>query len=435
MDFFDQKINFEWGLIYGSFIFLSLLICTIVDHVYFWNSARYGLQIQVALRGLLYEQVLKLRKSKIDKGKLDDVFSNGLNAFEAVIEFLPYFIIAPLQLIFVTYYLIYNVHYMFLVGCIILIFFLPIQFITGALFEWFQDKFNENTRKRINKLKEMLSSIKVIKLNNYEKYFYDQVKIFRNLETKYLKGIHMISALNTIIEIDFSVYITFVSMISLVIFTDIPLKPAFIVYSMAFYTRLNGTLGYFLSKAIKNGRTCLHRMRVIQETLCQNELYVPIENNNNTSEPDVMIECSNLTSESLGDSEQGFKLNGISFKAKRGELIVIKGANNSGKTTLLESLINEVKIESGQVKINGIGRGIYFNSDIYLFDEPLCAVDYEDSDSIRKNVFQELLGNKTRIVATHRVEDWRDLAPRVIVLENGIKIFDGTYNHYEYENR
>ena len=58
MEFFDQKINFEWGMIYGSFIFLSLLICTLVDHVYFWNSARIGLQIQIALRGLLYDKVL-----------------------------------------------------------------------------------------------------------------------------------------------------------------------------------------------------------------------------------------------------------------------------------------------------------------------------------------------------------------------------------------
>lgn len=47
-------------------------------------------------------------------------------------------------------------------------------------------------------------------------------------------------------------------------FTEIPLDPAFIVYSMAFYTRLNGTLGYFLSKAFKNGFTCLQRMKVIQ---------------------------------------------------------------------------------------------------------------------------------------------------------------------------
>lgn len=98
------------------------------------------------------------------------------------------------------------------------------------------------------------------------------------METKYLKRIHIISALNTIIEIDLSVYITFISIIFLVGFTEIQLNPTFIVYSMAFYTRLNGTLGYFLSKAIKNGFTCLHRMRVIEVNLifCLNRLFLKI---------------------------------------------------------------------------------------------------------------------------------------------------------------
>jgi hypothetical protein len=57
MDFFSHKISFEYGLIYGSCIVASLTICTIVDHVYFWYSARLGLQIQVSLRGLIYKKV------------------------------------------------------------------------------------------------------------------------------------------------------------------------------------------------------------------------------------------------------------------------------------------------------------------------------------------------------------------------------------------
>ncbi|RNA28163.1 multidrug resistance-associated 4 [Brachionus plicatilis] len=493
MEFFENKIDFKWGLIYGSFIFLSLLICTLVDHVYFWNSARYGLQIQIALRGLLYEKVLKLKKIKIDKGKLDDVFSNGLSAFEMVIEFLPYFIIAPLQLIFVFYYLFVHVHYAFLSGCAILMCFLPIQFLTGKLFEYFQDKLNANTRARIDKLKEMLGSIKVIRLNSYENYIFNRVKIFRDLETKYLKRIHIISALNTIIEIDLSVYITFVSVIFLVMFTDIPLDPAFIVYSVAFYTRLNGTLGYFLSKAIKNGFTCLQRLRNI-ETLCQSDEYQIIETLDMSNSP-VSISVNNLCSESLN---QQFSLKNISIEVKKGELILLTGANNSGKTTFLECLLNEVGKVSGTVEIFGsvyyvtqtpwiyvdtirnnimfhnnytneyetvieklgltrdfrklahgdltevnenelsggqkarvcLARAIYADSDIYLFDEPLCAIDNEDSETIRENVFKELLENKTRIVATHLVKNW-NFCNRVIVLDKGSIVFNDTFGEFE----
>jgi len=88
-----------------------------------------------------------------------------------------------------------------------------------------------------------------------------------SFETKYLKWIHMISALNTIIEIDLSVIVTFVSVIVLVLFTDLKLNPAYIVYAAAFYTRLNGTLGYFLSKAIKNGASTLVSVQRVKVSL------------------------------------------------------------------------------------------------------------------------------------------------------------------------
>jgi hypothetical protein len=63
------------------------------------------------------------------------MYSNDLSAFENVIEFLPYFIIAPLQLAFVVYFLFVHVHIAFLAGTVILFLFLPIQFITGKILE------------------------------------------------------------------------------------------------------------------------------------------------------------------------------------------------------------------------------------------------------------------------------------------------------------
>ena len=57
MGYFENEISFEEGIIYGSMIVLSILICTIIDHVYFWNSARIGMQMQIALRGVLYDKV------------------------------------------------------------------------------------------------------------------------------------------------------------------------------------------------------------------------------------------------------------------------------------------------------------------------------------------------------------------------------------------
>lgn len=77
----------------------------------------------------------------------------------------------------------------------------------------------------------------------------------------------MLSAVNTIIEIDMSVIVTFVS-VAVLYYFEIPLKPAYIVYALAFYTRLNGTLGYFLSKAIRNGASTLVSLKRVEVNSC-----------------------------------------------------------------------------------------------------------------------------------------------------------------------
>jgi ABC-type multidrug transport system fused ATPase/permease subunit len=58
MDLFNDKISTNEGILYGFLIFASLLICTLIGHFYFWYSARIGLQMQIALRGLLYDKVI-----------------------------------------------------------------------------------------------------------------------------------------------------------------------------------------------------------------------------------------------------------------------------------------------------------------------------------------------------------------------------------------
>lgn len=67
---------------------------------------------------------------------------------------------------------------------------------------------------------------------------------------KYQKYVHSITAFNCILDIDLSVAFTFTSVSFLFFFTNLPLKPIYIVFSMAFYTRLCGSFGCFFTKCI-----------------------------------------------------------------------------------------------------------------------------------------------------------------------------------------
>ena len=51
-------------------------------------------------------------------------------------------------------------------------------------------------------------------------------------------------------------------------------------------------------------------------------------------------------------------------------------------------------------------------------DDPISALDANVRKKIFKRVFQNLLGDKTRILATHAI-DFLHLADRIIVLKEG----------------
>lgn len=64
------------------------------------------------------------------------------------------------------------------------------------------------------------------------------------------------------------------------------------------------------------------------------------------------------------------------------------------------------------------------DKDIYLLDDPLAAVDADVAEHLMKRCVLELLGGKTRILCTHRVE-FVERADTVVLMDEGTIIRTG----------
>lgn len=84
-------------------------------------------------------------------------------------------------------------------------------------------------------------------------------------------------------------------------------------------------------------------------------------------------------------------------------------------------------LSGGQKQRISIARAVYSDSDIYLVDDALSALDFEVGRKILDDVFQGYLKWKTRIVVTHLL-DFLPAVDRMILMENGQIIEQGTYN-------
>lgn len=63
-----------------------------------------------------------------------------------------------------------------------------------------------------------------------------------------------------------------------------------------------------------------------------------------------------------------------------------------------------VNLSGGQKARIGLARAVYRDSDIYLMDDPISALDSQVRRQIINNVINGALKDKTRILATHAID-------------------------------
>lgn len=88
-----------------------------------------------------------------------------------------------------------------------------------------------------------------------------------------------------------------------------------------------------------------------------------------------------------------------------------------------------INISGGQKQRVSLARAVYSNSNVYLLDDPLSAVD----SHVGKHIFDRVIGpkgllkNKTRVLVTHGVH-WLPMVDVVVVMVNGKITETGSYD-------
>jgi ABC-type multidrug transport system fused ATPase/permease subunit len=85
-----------------------------------------------------------------------------------------------------------------------------------------------------------------------------------------------------------------------------------------------------------------------------------------------------------------------------------------------------VNLSGGQKQRIGLAQTVYQPNDIYLFDDPLSAVDPHVGAAIFENCICRYLHGKTRIIVTHQLQ-YLSRADKIIVLDEGRLVESGTY--------
>ena len=85
-----------------------------------------------------------------------------------------------------------------------------------------------------------------------------------------------------------------------------------------------------------------------------------------------------------------------------------------------------VTLSGGQKARVSLARSLYHEADVYLLDDPLCAVDQRVGREIFNNGIREILRDKIVLLVTHHIR-YLPLANIVVVMAEGTVVCKGTY--------
>lgn len=83
-------------------------------------------------------------------------------------------------------------------------------------------------------------------------------------------------------------------------------------------------------------------------------------------------------------------------------------------------------LSGGQQQRASIARALVLNPDVILFDEPTSALDPELVGEVLETMKQIAKEGITMVVVTHEISFARDVATRVVFMDGGVVVEDGT---------
>ncbi|KAJ8315796.1 hypothetical protein KUTeg_007946 [Tegillarca granosa] len=437
----------EWkGFVLAAAFFSVVLLQSFFFHQLFYFSQSLGLRIRAAIISRVYRKALTMdNQARKDStvGEIVNLMSVDTEHIQEVLAYLWAIWSSPLQII-VALYLLY-------------------QTLGPSMFAGFG---------------AMVIMIPILKLYAWEMSFKEKISEIRNAELKVLWKMSLCGIFMT-----FS-WMVLPYLVSLATFgTYIAVTPdhllraqtAFVAISLFNILRFAVILTPVIITQAAMATVSLNR---INRFLNHDDL----DPNNVTT---GAIEIKNGTF--LWDPEIGPCLSDVNLVIPDGQLVAVVGQVGAGKSSLISAILGEtvkvngkVNVKNATVKDNvlfgnefnrttyskvleacalntdldmlpagdmteigekginlsggqkqrvSLARSVYFNSDIYLMDDPLSAVD----SHVGKHIFDNVIGNngilkrKTRILVTHGIQ-WLEHVDMIVVIDKGRISEMGTYD-------
>ncbi|KZC06945.1 Multidrug resistance-associated protein 4 [Dufourea novaeangliae] len=450
----SDEITKSEAYLYATGVILCSGLIIFVLHPYMMAILHMGMKMRVACCSLIYRKALKLSRTALGEttvGQAVNLLSNDVNRFDVSIIFLHYLWIGPLETIIIMYFMYREVEVSAVIGVATLLMFIPLQGYLGKKSSVLRLKTALRTDERVRLTNEIISGIQAIKMYTWEKPFSALVDKARRKEISVVRGTSIIRGV-TMSFIIFSTRMSlFVTILAYVLF-DRKITAEKVFMLTAYYNILRQTMTVYFPQG--NAKWLMDEeeetLKNINIKVKRGEL-LAIVGQVGAGKSSLL----NVILKELPVHAGSMKINGklayasqepwlfagsvrqnILFGKKMDQFRydrVVKVCQLKRDFSLLpygdKTIVGErgISLSGGQRARINLARAVYSEADLYLFDDPLSAVDAHVGKHMFEECVDKYLRGKTRILVTHQLQYLRNV-DRIIVLKDGKIEAEGTYD-------
>ncbi|XP_063479786.1 multidrug resistance-associated protein 1 isoform X3 [Symphalangus syndactylus] len=449
----DTKAPNWQGYFYTVLLFITACLQTLVLHQYFHICFVSGMRIKTAVIGAVYRKALVITNSARKSstvGEIVNLMSVDAQRFMDLATYINMIWSAPLQVILALYLLWLNLGPSVFAGVAVMVLMVPVNAVMAMKTKTYQVAHMKSKDNRIKLMNEILNGIKVLKLYAWELAFKDKVLAIRQEELKVLKKSAYLSAVGTFTWVC-TPFLASVSLKRLRIFlsheelepdsierrpvkdgggtNSITVRNATFTWAKGDPPTLNGITFSIPEGALVAvvGQVGCGKSSLLSALLAEMDkveghvaikgsvAYVPQQAwiQNDSLQENILFGCQ---------LEEPYYRSVIQACALLPDLEILPSGD---RTEIGEKGVN---LSGGQKQRVSLARAVYCNADVYLFDDPLSAVDAHVGKHIFENVIgpKGMLKNKTRILVTHSMSYLPQVD--VVIVMSGGKISEmGSY--------
>ncbi|PWA94497.1 ABC transporter Tap-like, P-loop containing nucleoside triphosphate hydrolase [Artemisia annua] len=354
VDFTSGKSNSSYE---GYYLVLILIVAKFVQvlsqHHFYFHSQNLGMLIRSTLITSLYKKGLRLSCSSRHSHGLGQIVNYMTVDVQQLCDFTPELHtiwVIPLKVAVALAILYMYLGLSTIVTLIAVLLILLLATLGTKRNNGYQINIMTSCDSRMKSMSQMLNFMRVIKFQAWEQHFNDRIQSFRDSEYSWLCKFMYSMGVNMIMLWSMPLFISTVTFGSAILL-GVKLDAGTVFTATALLKNLQEPLWNFPQSMISLSQAMISLGR-LDEFMNSKELDERSIERHENSDNVTAVTVQN-GSFSWHDELEGDTIKNINFEIRKGELTAIVGTVDSGKSSLLASVIGEMHKTSGKVTVTG----------------------------------------------------------------------------------